>query len=375
MIVLYAAAAAVGISPFAYFAVSWLGIVIAFALAMTTALLATRQRRFYAGDPPRPVEAAIALLGHAMGGAVAGFLGLSFFAALRYGTGLILWLVGLSPPGSLFWWYEFVSLALALFLLFAITLNDAAEFLDKVYPAVPRRGSPFAEFLFQPKQFRAWLSKTGIAAGIVVAIVLTRTDSLLIAFALEVSLILIAVDLWELKSPERSASSPEPSVALMQQLLQAAGYQVRIYPATGRSEPDALIGVIDFLAIRPDRAMAGCVTVNDDPQYLRAMAANLQTAVWGLQDQLPPKERTRIEIEPVIVLVDGSASRLADEPAVSASIDRMYVRLIRSPALNELSTIVNDTDAERIAKAARELFDPPLEWNDALEATGGLLRP
>ena len=57
-------------------------------------------------------------------------------------------------------------------------------------------------------------------------------------------------------------------------LLQAAGYQIRIYPAIGKTEVDTLIGLIDFLAIRPDRAMAGCVTERKDPKYLRTMAAS-----------------------------------------------------------------------------------------------------
>lgn len=382
MAALYTAAAAAAFSPFACVTTSWLGIATAVAVVGITSFLTTRRRLVYKGNQPSATEIALGVAGHSTGGSVCGFLGLSLLALLRYGTELVAWLFGFSTPGALIWWYELVAYSLGLFFLFAVTLGDASEFLDKLYPEEEGRSSPFAEFLFQPKQFRSWVMRLlgGGAAVVFFAILAYAYDdaSTGLAFGIEVALVVITVDLWELKSPERSASSPEPLVEQVKLLLQAAGYQVRIYPATGKSEADALIGLVDFLAIRSDHAMAGCVTDRDVPRYLRNVAANLQTAVWALQDQLSPGERSRIEIEPVIVLVGGSTSSLNDEPEISASIDRMYVRIIRSPPSAELAEIVADSDADRKVKVARELFDPPREWSatsEAWAATGGLSSP
>jgi hypothetical protein len=184
-----------------------------------------------------------------------------------------------------------------------------------------------------------------------------------LALGLEFSIALPAIDLWLLKSTDRQASSPKPVDSQIRTLLQAAGYQVRIYPRTGDREADSLIGLIDFLAIRPGRAIAGCITTERDPSLLRHIAASLRPGLWALQDRLSPEERIKVEIEPVIVIVGGSTP-LDNEPEISASIDRMNVRIIRSPSEGELAAILSDSDEGGKERIARELFDPPLDAND-----------
>jgi hypothetical protein len=382
MTAFYALAVTVGFAPFAYVTGSWPGILIAFALVSITAFFTTRDRDTYLAVPPSSGEIALALLGYSAGGALCGFLGISLLWFLGYGAEAAGWIFGFSVSQSVHWWFELASLAVALLLLLAIVAVDASEILSKLYPAASGRPSPFAEFLFQPKRRRGWYLMLVSAAVIVVVVAVSQYFHALSAQTwaiwLEIAFLLANSELWDLKFPDRSASSPEPLVEQVQLLLQAAGYQVRIYPATGKGAEDALIGLVDFLAIRPDRAIAGCVTDRQDPKYLRAIAVNLQTAVWGLQDRLSPKERAKIEIEPVIVVVGGSPSLLDDEPEISASIDRMYVRIIRTPSLADLMEIVGDPDAQSKGKNARELFDPPLEWSEASEsliAPSGFARP
>ncbi len=371
MTAFYALAVTAGFAPFAYVTGSWPGILIAFALVSITAFFTTRDRDTYQGVPPSSGEIALALLGYSAGGAVCGFLGILLLSLLGYGAESAGWIFGFLVPQTLHRWFELASLVVAFLLLFSVVTVDASEILDKLYPAASGRRSPFAEFLFQPKQRRSWYLKLVGAAVIVVIVAVSQYLHALPAqtwaFWLEIAFALATTDLWDLKFQDRSASSPEPLVEQVQLLLQAAGYQVRIYPATGQSEADAMFGLVDFLAIRPDRAMAGCVTDRQDPKYLRAVAVNLQTAVWGLQDRLSPQERAKIEIEPVIVVAGSSSSLLDDEPEISASIDRMYVRIIRCPSLTTLMEIVSDSDAERKGNKARELFDPPLELSDASE--------
>jgi hypothetical protein len=346
--------------PYALGVASWWGALASLAVLAAVTLLRNSKPVTYAGAPPTGEELALAFLGYMCGGAVCAFVGLTIYLIVKVLFDLIT-LVGLDVSAWTYAAATWLSLVLALLLLLTIAFADAREILTKLYPAQQGQRSPFAVFLAQPKRPRFWAYRIGGAAAIViVTIALFRTGfvpawgygELSGALAVEIAILVLGVDFWSLQLPKGS----EP-VLQIQELLMSAGYQVRLYPRTGDREADPLVGLIDFLAIRPDHAIAGRVLTDVSPKELQQEAASLQPALWALEDRLPSTDRSRIRIEPTIVVVGGSL-QLNSDPEISASIDRMSVRIVRAPAPTELEAIIRDSDTDRKIRTARALFDP-----------------
>lgn len=370
---LYAAVATTGFLPFAVVAGSWPGAVVALVAVCGAAFLATRECTTYMGVPPTTVEITLALFGYSAGGAACGFLGFAAYFLINGGIALVAWVFGFDIPAWADVLASYGSFVPALFFLFAIASTDAAEIIGKLYPARDGYQPSFAKLLAQPRGRYGWYLKViGSVALLALVFLLPSTTSFIHdrtwAVVLELSIVFAAGDFWATKSPEKSEENGDPKVLQIKELLQIAGYRVRISPRSGDPGADSLIGLIDFLAIRSERAIAGRITTEQDPLLLSQQAASLQPAIWALADWLWREEQTKIDIEPVIVIFGGSTS-LDHDPAVSANIDRMYVRIIRSPSHDELIQILGDTDTDRKKKRARELFDPGLDENGSSESS------
>lgn len=369
LIPLYVLALAIGLVPYSLLIQSWLFLLVTTGLIAVMAVFAMRANTHYVGRSPAPIEIVLGLLGSSVAGMVCGLFG---FATIFLVSGVIsgsAWLIGWEVSDVAERWVTYVSMGVVGFFAVAISGNDARSLIKKLYPSFPDQRSSYFALASQSKHL--WLLLVGVLIGVLAMWLISPLphffsglfpwlDSLSYSRTalLFVSLywVIIGQNLWEVKDPDLPRVSDAASVAKIKILLEAAGYQVLTYPQTGDKEADPLIALLDFVAIRPDRALAGFVKGNTDPGFLRHELASLQPAVWALEDQL--SKRRKIDLEPVLVVI-GAASNAKEDSEALESVAKMGVCIIRTPPEAELNKIIADKDDERRTSKAKELFDAP----------------
>ena len=125
----------------------------------------------------------------------------------------------------------------------------------------------------------------------------------------------------------------------VRRLLEAYGWGVIGGPLTGNEEADTVISILDFLAIRSDGGLAGRVRTiaGDKASDARSEVSSLEPAVWVLQDQLGKKDHTRIRLTPVLIVMDGGATKSGDEATDTAR------KIIHTPAESELAGMTGES--------------------------------
>jgi hypothetical protein len=381
LIALYVLAVSVGLLPFALVIRSGLFLLIAALSIVVAVVIVTRTTIQYAGQPPAAIEIVLGLLGSSTFGVICGVFGIFFFILVRSAVALYEWLIlsvpwtaGTAPAES---WARYLCLivpaAVVLISVVAVCSEDAPGFVTKLYPSLPGQRSPYFALSQQPKQL--WLLGLKVFPCAVAIILvasfpyldhmiqplsghadfLTYLSSLLVLLILSAFWITFTQDLWDTKSSDLPRARNQPLVRKIQTLMEAAGYQVRLYPQTGNAKADPLIALLDFVAIRSDRSMAGGVRVYADPVLLRRELASLPSAVWALEDQLSKNRTAKIDLEPVLFLADGAA-QAKDSAEVSAFAGQLNVRIIDLAEI-ELDEIVGDKDDAARASRAKQLVD------------------
>ena len=386
LIAFYVLAVMVGLLPFALVIHSGRFLLIAAVSVGIAAAIVTRATTQYAGHSPAAIEIVLGLIGSSSFGVICGAFGIVSFILVRFTVALYEWLI-LSVPlaawtpetGPAESWASYLSLivpeALVLICAVAICVEDAPRFVTKLYPSLPGQRSPYFALSQQPKHL--WLLWMKVAFGVVAimlvvsfpyldriiqplsghASLLAYLSSVFGLLMLNAFWIVFTQDLWDTKSPDLSRTRNQPLVKKIQILMEAAGYQVRLYPQTGNEKADPLIALLDFVAIRSDRSIAGGVKAYADPVLLRRELASLRPAVWALEDQLSKNRSSKIVLEPVLFLA-GGAAQANDTAEVSAFAEGLNVRIIDLAEI-ELDELVGDKDDAGRASRARRLVDAP----------------
>jgi hypothetical protein len=388
LIALYVLAVSVGLLPFALVIRSALFLLIAALSVAAVAVIVTRRTIQYAGEDPAEIEIVLGLLGASSFGMICGMLGIFFFILVRLVVAVYEWLI-LSVPLSAWTpdtapaesWANTLSLVLpavmVLLSVVSVCSEDAAGFVTRLYPPLSGQRSSYFALSQQPKQVSLLLIKAFLGAGAIILLAsfplldqliqtlsgrsdfLTHLSSLGSVFGLlilNIFWVVFTQELWDTKSPDLSRARNQPLVEKIQTLMEAAGYQVRLYPQTGDKEADPLIALLDFVAIRSDRSMAGRVKGYVDPVLLRRELASLPPTVWALEDQLS-KNRSQKEIvlEPVLFLT-GGASRTVGSGETSGFATGQDVRIIEVEEA-ELDEIVGGSDNVKKTDRAKQLVD------------------
>jgi hypothetical protein len=357
---LYVAAFGTGLVPYALLIRSWpvwLGLVLVTSIAF---VVWGSSRKEHAGQVPGPLEVAPSMLGRCAASAMIGLFGIG----VLYGFD---WLRSGHASGSGVGSDFLAVIASAVFvglLVIAIMSNDVRDTINTLYPDRPGQRSPYFPLAVQPAAARRLgLRILWILAAAGAVCVVGATEAFAWYFALAVLLfnlvmVIVGADYLEAKTVDSVYATPESAIEAVKVLLEAIGYRVIPRPRTGNDDADSVISILDFLAIRSDRAMAGRVMARADREDIdiRYEAASLEPAVWVLQDQLRQQQSFRIRINPVLLLLGSRGADATDDSSLSLSVGRS-VKIIRTPSESELTRMIFSGDKNLLKQTAEALFD------------------
>jgi hypothetical protein len=348
--ILYVAAFSLGIVPYAWLLQSWkawLGLLAANAVAF---FLANRSRDDYAGERPSALEICAGMMGRFAGGATIALFGIGLYSAIG-------WVSPFLVSSDILEFYG--SLAFAGLFSFAFVFGDSGDFVKALYPSQPGQRSPFSQHVDEKRDVLYFSFRVaGILAAIAVAALLHFFDLGVsrygLALIVTISAVVAGAEYLQARSIEAAGTTPDSAVSAVRALLQEVGYQVVVRPRTGDEETDSAISNLDFLAIRPDHAMAGRVDIrpNPDDSDLRIEAASLESAVWVLQDELE-KKNTAIRIAPVLIALDDKeqSAHLSTTSTAGKS-----VTIVHAPSEPKLTALVGASDKGALKSTAERLF-------------------
>jgi hypothetical protein len=405
VIALYVLVIAVGLLPFAIFIDSWRYFGAALVLVAAMATYSTRDKLVYSGIKPDPSTVVLGLIGHSAAGALSGLVG---FLCYGFISLVCLLVTALGIAVNLEFIATAVSAVLVIFFLVTVAASDAAELIDKLFPSkagevssyasVPRRygelGQMLVGLLFLAvvivgtiwliayldlrflhvfssasrrsvdlealpvaQDLMAFLRdrlsfNTDVATALVIA--LSYVGPIALAF-LSVALSSVASRIWTVPRSDPAQMGHESAVKAIRTLLEAIGYHVRLYPRVDDRDANAFVELLDFLAIRPDGALAGCVKVDTEFGRLGYEVYGLQPAVWALSSWLSKTEKTDLIIEPVLIVV-GEKTEVGDDIS-SVSSPEVPVRVLRAPPTELITKVITQGNRERLNYLARSLFE------------------
>ncbi|MDB5653916.1 MAG: hypothetical protein JWQ94_1529, partial [Tardiphaga sp.] len=248
-------------------------------------------------------------------------------------------------------------------LVVAMTASDAPVYLQKLSVPATEPSSPFFALAQHPHRLQRTLR--GAAFGGAAAVLLT----LLLLVGLWVGLppwldsyalgwlilpaalfwMTLTQQLWEVKRSVPHPVRNQRLVGKIRSLMEAAGYRVVIYPSTSDPDLAPLVALLDFMAVRPDRILAGQVRETIDWNPLSRELTSLQPAAAALEDELSKTRDVEVDVEAVLVVV--GTRRPADWPRASG------YRVIEAPVEAEIDALLSDLDVERKARRAMLLCD------------------
>jgi hypothetical protein len=348
--IFYIAAFSLGLTAYAWLAQSWkvwVGMLVASALAF---FLANRSRSHYAGEPPSALEVGAGMLGRLGGGATISAFGAFFYIAIGWVRSFFS-----ANEGIEFWG----ALPLVGLFAFAFVFGDAGDFTKALYPSHPGQRSPYSQHVDEKSEVRRLGLRIAAIVGVVVLVAMlyfydvgfSRGVLTLIA---TVGVMVATATYIGAKTIDAAGATPDSAVSAVQALLEQVGYRVVVRPRTGDEETDSAISNLDFLAIRPDHAMAGRVDVraNPDDGELSIEAASLESAVWVLQDELE-KKNSAIRIAPVLIALDDKEQSAHTSTTSTAG---KSVTIVHAPSEPKLTALVGASDKGALKSTAERLF-------------------
>jgi hypothetical protein len=354
----YVAAFAIGLVPYALlirsFAV-WLGLL---AILAITFAVASWSREGYGGESPSLAEIAFAMLGRGAAGAIVGLFGIGAY----YGVGAGLSLFGVGD-GKADAWGFYSSFGLTVLFTLAAAAGDIPDVVHALYPDRPGQRSPY--FPLSTQASGMWrlaasaLAFAGFAAAVAATVYFEALGQYFViaVITLNVAFSGVGATYLEAKTLDAAHGTPESAITVIKALLEAAGYRVIPRPRTGNEEADSVISVLDFLAIRPDDAIAGRVRARADQadRDVRYEAASLEPAVWVLEDQLRRQQSAKIRLRPVLLVLGGARNIALDESEQSSSAGKA-VKIVHAPSEEELAAMIKAGDKGALKSAAERLF-------------------
>ncbi|MBV9829713.1 MAG: hypothetical protein JO001_29180 [Alphaproteobacteria bacterium] len=319
--------------------------------------IGTWTRKRYAGDPPIWNEIALAILGRVAAGGVIAMFGIILYAVV---AAIRSWF---APPVSagLDPWVLYISLGLVAFLILVMSGVDGRDVAAALYPERAGQRSSWFAAATEGRARLVLSRRFGTGLALLLAVLLMPLIPALLPlyafalFVLSIAFVIIGADWLDAKTVDALQQSPHAAVEAAKALLEAAGYQVRTHPRTGDIEVDSVASVLDFLALRQDRALAGRVVVVTpgeigDP---RQEAALLEPAVWVLEDNLSEND-VKLSIEPVLLMIGGETAL-----SMTWSSGGKAVRIIAMPTLDALTAMIGSNDAGPLKQTAERLFGAP----------------
>ncbi len=154
------------------------------------------------------------------------------------------------------------------------------------------------------------------------------------------------------------------TLANVNRLLSAAGYELIENPVSGDPAIDPLITSVDIVALAPDRGYAISISESDDTGLDWSRASELRTAARALEEVLDKDGSTQRKIEPLLLAI-GAFTNDAIE-AISAKIGIKLVRIKDSSLLS----FPQDEETSRLKDVASELLLVPAagEASDSLSS-------
>jgi hypothetical protein len=355
----YAASYGIGLLPYAMIVRSGWAWFILVAIAAITFLFATRSREVYSGESPSFFELTMPMLGRCAGAATIGMFGLG--ANYLVSTILGVFVADVTAAA----WGFYVSMAVAIFFVVALTGGDAWAVLGALYPDRPGQRSPYFPLANEvADQLLLFLRVAGIAVGFAATVIaysvpIFEPYATFVLLAWSVGMIVIGGDYLEVKTIDSEHGTLPATIVQVTALLEAAQYKVIANPRTGDADADSVISVLDFLALRPRNSMAGRIraqTSRPGGGDVHHEAAMLEPAVWVLQDQLRKQGQTKVKLRPTLIVlgdVQGTADPAQSTTTTSAGTS---VRIIQGPSEAQLAELVSSDDKGPLKAMAEKLF-------------------
>jgi hypothetical protein len=346
---LYALAVAMGYLPFPILAHSplLLGLTV---VVLTGAAFVTSEPATYSGPKPSKTEIVLALVGGGAMGAVSSVFSVVVLGVLR--------LIGLDS-----WWAVDALGIISIAFVALIILGAGPHVLTALYPQSSGIPSLFHRYATEPDDGLSAGARIGTLVAIALLVVvsgsilpLPELVTYLLALAAGVGGALLGGDYM---SPWTATEQPAPEDALAaaKQLLEAAGFQVIPRPQVGEEGADSVIALLDFSALRSDRALAGQVRGRRrDSQALLNDAAGLESAVRLLQSRIQEQQKITVPMAPVLLVLDDDGEGVPKE-----ILDALgELEIIHAPSARRISELAR-TDELGLRRLAKELFGQPIE--------------
>ena len=297
---------AIGVLPYAMFVGRWQVLLLAIVAVggFLLSMAGLRATRSVYSEKPAIGEYALAGWSSLSLASTVSFVGIGIY----WITGLVLrfvawaagWLDAVLEPNPEFWGF-WVSLILVAFTATSMTLVQAAELAEKLFPNTAGVRSAYYSLLEEGKRVTWAAVATGVA--LIVLPIAWAPPGRSFAIALAVLLFYSGAAISSMSRSTPRVTNKKRILGALSKILRSIGYDVVQSPRTGDPSVDPLITTVDLLAHSPRRALVIEIKAPKESRpvewheaaALRKAARKLQVALW--------ESDSVIEVLPVLVLV------------------------------------------------------------------------